>query len=323
MFSKLQGGAISARGVLVGLAAVAVVAFRLPSFAALMLGAVFGLGYIEPILDSQKATKIGNKLMKASIIALGAGMNLGIVFRVGLSGFATTAATLAVALLLGFAIGRFLGVGREVAMLVTVGTAICGGSAIAATAPVIRARTPDIGVALGVVFVLNAVALFVFPFLGTWLGLDPETFGRWSALAIHDTSSVVGAAATHGPVALEIATVTKLARALWIIPVVFAAAWIVRRGGKSSDEDGATPTVPLFILGFLGTAMLFSFVPGLESVGAFLSEAGRRVLVLALFFIGLGFSRKTLRTLGLRPLLLGVALWAPLGVISLAVTTWT
>lgn len=303
----------------VGLAAAFVALSGLPSFLALALGACIALAPRTPILETQAANKVGNKLMKASIIALGAGMNLSLVFEAGATGLATTALTLAVAVSIGILAGRALGIDRDIATLVTVGTAICGGSAIAAMAPVIQARARDVGVALGVVFVLNAVALFLFPILGAWLEMDPASFGRWSAFAIHDTSSVVGAAAAFGPQALEIATVTKLARALWIIPVVLIASQVVAR---REGTERQTPAVPKFILGFVGVSLLVTLLPQLRPLGDAVSGLGRTGLLLALFSIGLGFSRDTFRSIGPKALVLGIALWIPLGLVSLLTVTW-
>ena len=303
----------------VGLAAAFVALSGLPSFLALALGACIALAPRTPILETQAANKVGNKLMKASIIALGAGMNLSLVFEAGATGLATTALTLAVAVSIGILAGRALGIDRDIATLVTVGTAICGGSAIAAMAPVIQARARDVGVALGVVFVLNAVALFLFPILGAWLEMDPASFGRWSAFAIHDTSSVVGAAAAFGPQALEIATVTKLARALWIIPVVLIASQVVARREGTEHQ---TPAVPKFILGFVGVSLLVTLLPQLRPLGDAVSGLGRTGLLLALFSIGLGFSRDTFRSIGPKALVLGIALWIPLGLVSLLTVTW-
>lgn len=303
----------------VGLAAAFVALSGLPSFLALALGACIALAPRTPILETQAANKVGNKLMKASIIALGAGMNLSLVFEAGATGLATTALTLAVAVSIGILAGRALGIDRDIATLVTVGTAICGGSAIAAMAPVIQARARDVGVALGVVFVLNAVALFLFPILGAWLEMDPASFGRWSAFAIHDTSSVVGAAAAFGPQALEIATVTKLARALWIIPVVLIASQVVAR---REGTERQTPAVPKFILGFVSVSLLVTLLPQLRPLGDAVSGLGRTGLLLALFSIGLGFSRDTFRSIGPKALVLGIALWIPLGLVSLLTVTW-
>ena len=303
----------------IGLAAAFVALSGLPSFLALALGACIALAPRTPILETQAANKVGNKLMKASIIALGAGMNLSLVFEAGATGLATTALTLAVAVSIGILAGRALGIDRDIATLVTVGTAICGGSAIAAMAPVIQARARDVGVALGVVFVLNAVALFLFPILGAWLEMDPASFGRWSAFAIHDTSSVVGAAAAFGPQALEIATVTKLARALWIIPVVLIASQVVAR---REGTERQTPAVPKFILGFVGVSLLVTLLPQLRPLGDAVSGLGRTGLLLALFSIGLGFSRDTFRSIGPKALVLGIALWIPLGLVSLLTVTW-
>ena len=315
------GGSLTPLQVLIGLVALAICIFKLPSFLALAVGAAIALSVRKPILEVTTATKIGNRLMKASIIALGAGMNLFVVFQVGATGFAATALTLMLAIGIGWGLGRALGVQRDVAMMVTVGTAICGGSAIAATAPVLGAKSRDIGVSLGVVFILNAIALFLFPLFGTWLQMDPAAFGRWTAFAIHDTSSVIGAAAAFGPEALEVATITKLARALWIIPVVLIVSRAVRIPGALGEKRGS-PAVPRFILGFVGCAMVVSLIPQLQPIGLWVAGLGRIGLLLALYFIGLGFSRDTLSALGFRAMLLGVALWVPLAGASLGTVMW-
>ena len=294
---------------------IAVAAFGLPAFVALAIGATIALLPARPLAMSESANGIGNRLMKASIVALGAGIHLGVVVEAGIDGLGATALTLGSAITIGLLIGRLLKVDQHVAILITVGTAICGGSAIAATAPAIRARGQDIGISLGVVFVLNAIALVLFPSIGQWLSLDASTFGQWSALAIHDTSSVVGAAAAHSPEALEIATVTKLARSLWIVPVVFIAARFVSTSGDGTRTKA--PKFPGFIAAFVVLAGLVSLVPALQPAGSTVAAVGRRGLILALFFVGLGFSRQTIRSLGLRPLVLGAVLWVSLGLGSL------
>lgn len=279
---------------------------------ALALGAALGLSLGAP----RWAHSAGQLLLKAGVIGLGAGLDLGFVLRAGLDGLGTTFVSLSATLALGAWLTRRFAVGEDVGLLVTVGTAICGGSAIAAVAPAIRARGADVGVALGVVFALNAAALVVFPAAGRALGLDPTTFGRWCALAIHDTSSVVGAASTIGEDALALATVTKLARALWIVPIVLGLSWLrARRPGAEGHERAK---LPLFILGFLGTAALVSALPSLAPTGAVIAAGARRVLLLALFTLGLGTSAATLRGVGARPLLLGTTLWAAVSVGSLA-----
>jgi uncharacterized integral membrane protein (TIGR00698 family) len=310
----------AARLGLAALCAAVVVAAGLPSIAALALGAAMGLALGAPTW----AHATGQRLLKLGVIGLGAGLDLGYVVRAGLNGLGTTCLTLFGTLALGAWLARRFRVGGDLGTLITVGTAICGGSAIAAAAPALRARGEDVGVALAVVFALNAAALVVFPFVGHTLGLDPLVFARWCALAIHDTSSVVAAAATFGPEALELATVTKLARALWIVPVVFALGWLRARRARAAGQgvtDAAGPQFPVFILGFVGAAALVSFVPTLAPIGEHVANAARRVLLLALFVLGLGTSASTLRNVGARPLVLGLTLWAAVSAASLALVT--
>jgi uncharacterized integral membrane protein (TIGR00698 family) len=294
----------------------------IPSFAALALGALLALC----LGASARSAATGKALLQWGVVGLGAGLDLGYVVRVGSQGFATTAATLSATLALGAFLGRRLGVGRDAAALVSVGTAICGGSAIAAAAPALRARAEDVGVALGVVFALNAVALLVFPLLGRALNLDPLTYGRWCALAVHDTSSVVGAAAAFGPEALEVATVTKLARALWIVPVVLVLGHLRartdRRCGTESNRPARGP-LPYFILAFLAAAALVTFLPALAPAGEVLSAGARRVLCLALFALGLGIDVSTLRRGLGRAMVLGIVLFAATTVGSLLVVLRT
>jgi len=243
-------------------------------------------------------------------------MDLPAVLRVGTRGIGYTVITIAVTLTLGVLLTRGLGITRKTGLLIAAGTAICGGSAIAAAAPVLGADDQEISVALGTVFVLNSVALLVFPPVGHFFGLDQSAFGLWAALGIHDTSSVVGASMQYGPRALEIATTVKLARALWIIPLTI---WLARAARDESPDAPRTASArPWFILGFLAVAALASFVPALRPGGLLLAATARRVLVLTLFLIGLGLSRKTLRAVGFRPFLMGVALWIFLGVGTLA-----
>ena len=236
------------------------------------------------------------------------------VLRTGLDGLGATAITLGAALVLGLGLGRRLGLARDLTLLVTVGTAICGGSAIAAAAPVLRARAADVAVALGVVFAWNALALLVFPPLAEHLALDPRTFGRWCALAIHDTSSVVGAAASGGELALETATITKLARTLWIVPVCLGLAVATRGRG---DAGRRAPRVPLFLVGFVLAAAAVTLCPSLQPLGTRLAHLAQGGLRAALFALGLGFTRGGLSSLGARPLVLGAGLWVGLSGLSL------
>jgi uncharacterized integral membrane protein (TIGR00698 family) len=243
-------------------------------------------------------------------------MNLRAVAKAGLQGLGYTAISLVLVLALGWWLARWLKVERDAGLLISVGTAICGGSAIAAVAPVLRAREQAISVALATVFLLNAVALVLFPPIGRAAGLGQEAFGLWSALAIHDTSSVVGAGLAYGPRALEVATTVKLARALWIVPLTLGIGWLVTRRGAAA-ADAPLVKKPWFIAGFLVMAALVSFVPVLHAPGHLVAVAARRLLVLTLFLIGAGLSREALRSVGLRPFLQGLVLWLLVGSLGL------
>src|SRR6185437_2253949 len=255
------------------------------------------------------ARRLSRFLLQASVVCLGFGMNLGEVIRVGRSGFLYTAIGITFALLLGAALAYLLRVAKIQGFLISAGTAICGGSAIAALAPVTEASEEALAVSMGTIFVLNSVALFIFPVIGHALHLTQTQFGLWSALAIHDTSSVVGAAARYGAVALAIATTVKLARALWIIPVSLAAA-VLRR-------SHARIYIPWFILFFCLAAVANTFLLRMHAESQALVRLGRLVLAVTLFLIGTGITRATLRQVGLRPLLQGILLWAVVGSASL------
>jgi uncharacterized integral membrane protein (TIGR00698 family) len=257
-----------------------------------------------------------HRLLPLAVVGLGANMNLRAVAKAGLHGLGYTAISIVLVLALGWGLARLLKVERDAGLLISVGTAICGGSAIAAAAPVLRAKEHEISVALATVFLLNAVALVIFPPIGHAAGLSQDAFGLWSALAIHDTSSVVGAGLAYGPRALEVATTVKLARALWIVPLTLGLGWLVaRREGASPDAPPVKK--PWFIAGFLAMAALVTFVPGLHGPGHLVAVAARRVLVLTLFLIGAGLSREALRKVGLRPFLQGLVLWLLVGSLGL------
>lgn len=283
-----------------------------PGAAALAGGIAIAVTFGNPLADQTRA--LSRKLLPAAVIGLGGSMDLSAVLHVGARGIGYTALGIAITFGLGLLLTRGLSVARHTGLLIAAGTAICGGSAIAATAPVLGADDEEISVALGTVFVLNSLALLLFPPVGHWLALDQAAFGLWAALAIHDTSSVVGASMQYGPAALEIATTVKLARALWIVPLTVALGSAASR----SSTTVRSAQRPWFILGFVAVAALASYVPALHAPGLLLAAGARRALVLTLFLIGLGLSRKTLRAVGLRPLLLGVALWAATGVGTLA-----
>ncbi|MEI9937398.1 MAG: putative sulfate exporter family transporter [Pseudomonadota bacterium] len=277
------------------------------SGAALLLGVALALTIGNPWPERTRA--LGRYALTGSVVGLGAGMNLLVVGRIGLHGLGYTAVGIGGALLVGTLLGCRFGIARDLSLLVSVGTAICGGSAIAAVSPAIRAKDHDVTMALVSVLLLNAIALFVFPAVGHRLHLGQHSFGLWCALAIQDTSSVVGAAAGYGERALEVATAAKLARALWIVPVTFCVSWLRAGPVREAGIARGKPNRPWFILGFLGLAALVTFVPALRGTGQLVSLAAHRVLALTLFLIGLGLSRPALRSLGFRPLLQATLLW--------------
>lgn len=263
-----------------------------------------------------RTRKWTHSLLALSVVGLGAGMDLHAVADAGLQGLGYTVVSISASLALGLWLARWFRLHRDTGLLVSVGTAICGGSAIAAVAPVIRAEEHDTSVSLATIFLLNAAALVLFPGIGHALRLSQHQFGVWAALAIHDTSSVVGAGLAYGPQALAEATTVKLARALWIVPVTVAAGYLWNR-----NATGA-PTVqkakrPWFILGFIAAAALTTFVPGLHRAGHLVSLAAKRGLVLTLFFIGANLTRDALRKVGLRPFLMGMTLWVIVSSVSL------
>lgn len=274
---------------------------------ALMAGLIYGLSFVHPYhLDAKKLSAF---LLQASIVGLGFGMNLHEVIRAGRTGFVYTALSISFALLVGLVIGRLFKVQDKPALLISAGTAICGGSAIAAVGPVVNAGDEEMAVSLGTVFVLNSVALFLFPAIGYSLHLTQSQFGLWSALAIHDTSSVVGATAKYGSQALTVGTTIKLARALWIVPVALALALVKK--GKTRIKW------PWFILLFCLAAVAATYLPWFGSVYPKLSALGKVGLTVTLYLIGTGISKPTLKQVGVRPLLQGILLWAIVATLSL------
>lgn len=286
-----------------------------PAGAALVGGAFLALTVGNPLPNLTRPWT--HRLLPLAVVGLGADMNLRAVARAGLHGLGYTTVSLALVLTLGWGLARLLKVERDAGILISVGTAICGGSAIAAVAPLLQAKEHDISVALATVFLLNAAALVLFPPLGHGAGLSQEAFGLWSALAIHDTSSVVGAGLAYGPRALEVATTVKLARALWIVPLTLAIGWLAMGRGEASP-DAPPRQRPWFIAGFLLVAALVTFTPVLQVPGRVIAVAARRVLVLTLFLVGTGLSREALRRVGLRPFLQGLVLWLIVASLGLA-----
>ena len=275
---------------------------------ALLAGLLYGLSFAHPYhLDAKRLSAF---LLQASVVGLGFGMNLHEVVKAGRGGFVYTAISISFALLVGLSIGRLFKVEYKPSLLISAGTAICGGSAIAAVGPVLNAGEEEMAVSLGTVFVLNSIALFLFPAIGYALHLSQAQFGLWSALAIHDTSSVVGATAKYGPQALMIGTTIKLARALWIVPVAFGVA--LMRKEKTQIKW------PWFILLFCLAAVAGTYLPVFASVYPQLSALGRIGLTVTLYLIGTGISLSTLKQVGIRPLLQGLLLWTIVATLSLA-----
>lgn len=274
---------------------------------ALTAGILFGFSFEHPYgAQSRVAARV---LLQASVVGLGFGMNLHEVLKAGRSGFLYTAVSISFAILLGLALGKLLLVRGNASFLITTGTAICGGSAIAAIGPILQADEQEMAVSLGAVFILNSVALLIFPPIGHGIHLSQTQFGLWAALAIHDTSSVVGAASRYGPQALVIGTTVKLARALWIVPLALATAAV--------KHSKSRVPLPWFILFFCLAAVDNTYLPNLSSVTHALSNLGHLGLTATLFLIGTGLSRDTLREVGWRPLLQAVLLWIAVGCGSL------
>ncbi|RME33905.1 MAG: putative sulfate exporter family transporter [Deltaproteobacteria bacterium] len=275
---------------------------------ALLAGIVFSLVLGNPF--PQQSTRWSKVLLQLSVVGLGFGLSLGQVWQVGKSSIFYTVIGICATLLVGMALGRLFHIERNTAVLISFGTAICGGSAIAAMSPVIKARDDEAALALATVFTLNAVALFLFPAVGHLIDLSQQQFGIWAGLAIHDTSSVVGAAAAYGKEALDMGTTVKLSRAIWIVPFVLVAGWVTKTESKAK--------VPLFIIGFIFAAALRSLLPQFISAWSTLATIARQALVVTLFLIGAGLSREVLKNVGVRPLAQGVSLWLLVGGLSLA-----
>ncbi|MDD2821983.1 MAG: putative sulfate exporter family transporter [Flavobacterium sp.] len=275
---------------------------------ALVLGLIVANLFGHPFLElNHKAT---NYLLQFSVVGLGFGMNVHSAVSAGKEGFLFTIISIVSTLILGTFLGKWFKTDKKTSHLISCGTAICGGSAIAAIAPVIKSNEKQTSVALGVIFILNSVALFLFPAVGHWLDLTQKEFGLWCAIAIHDTSSVVGAASKFGPEALQIATTVKLARALWIIPVALITAFIFKnKSGKLK--------IPYFIGLFILAMIANTYLPQMESVAPHLVSVSKIGLTITLFLIGAGLNRNVLKSVGLKPLAQGVLLWTFIAIATL------
>ncbi|KIA95837.1 membrane protein [Pedobacter kyungheensis] len=275
---------------------------------ALLMGIVVTQSIGHPFLHlNHKATHI---LLQFSVVGLGFGMNVQSALQAGKSGFMFTVLSILITLVLGYLLGRLLKIERKSAFLITVGTAICGGSAIAAISPVIKAEEKQISVALGTIFILNSVALFIFPLVGQSLQLSQQQFGVWSAIAIQDTSSVVGAASKYGAEALQIATTVKLTRALWIIPIALLSSVLFRNKGTQIK-------IPYFIGLFVLAIVLNTYFPFVKIIGSQIVQLSKIGLTLTLFLIGSGLSKEVFTTVGFKPILHGLILWVMISIPAL------
>ncbi|MBG6110193.1 putative integral membrane protein (TIGR00698 family) [Flavobacterium sp. CG_9.10] len=275
---------------------------------ALLMGLIIAQFIGHPYLHlNHKATHI---LLQVSVVGLGFGMNVTSAMKAGKEGILFTIASIIGTLLIGFLMGKFLKIEKKTSFLISAGTAICGGSAIAAISPVIKAEEKQISVALGTIFILNSIALILFPVIGHALHLSQTQFGMWCAIAIHDTSSVVGAASKYGPHALEVAATVKLARALWIIPVAFLATVFFKNKGTKIK-------IPYFIGLFVLAMIANTYLPIVQKYSSYLTGLAKAGLTVTLFLIGCGLSRKVLLSVGYKPLLQGVVLWFLISAVAL------
>ncbi|MDB5155023.1 MAG: putative sulfate exporter family transporter [Mucilaginibacter sp.] len=275
---------------------------------ALLLGLILAQLMENPFLHLNH--KAINWLLKISVVGLGFGMNIFSAMRAGREGILFTVASIVTVLTVGIIAGRYLKIDKRTSFLISAGTAICGGSAIAALSPVIKAEEKQISVALGVIFILNSIALFIFPVIGHGLNLSQTQFGLWCAIAIHDTSSVVGAASRYGVQALQVATTVKLARALWIIPVAFITAFLFKTGNKKIQ-------VPYFIGLFILAMLVNTYVPFIKPIIPYITSIAKTGLTLTLFLIGSGLSLKVFKSVGVVPLFQGIMLWVLISGVSL------
>ena len=283
---------------------------------AVVTGTAYALLFGNPFLA--QTTALAGTLLSLAIVGMGFGMNLVKVLKAGADGLVLTVIGISIGLAAGRCLGKWFKVSSDASWLIAVGTSICGGNAIAAVTPVLKAKAHDVAISIATIFILNAVALLVFPPLGHWMGLSQHAFGVWAALAIHDTSSVVGATYQYGAEALETGTTIKLARALWIVPVALFVGWrLARAQAKSAVGNRAKQKTkmnfPWFIPGFLAAAAIVTYCPAAVGTGKLLKELSQYLMVTTLFLIGANLSREKVKELGPRPFFLGVTLWLLLG----------
>lgn len=281
---------------------------------ALFAGLVFAFIFTNPYPKFNK--KCSKYLLQVAVVALGFGMNIVESLKSGADGMMFTVVSVIGVMVLGVLFGFWMHINRKTSYLIASGTAICGGSAIAAVGPVLKASGDEMAVSLGVIFILNAIALFIFPPIGHMLDMSQTQFGTWAAIAIHDTSSVVGAGEIYGPEAFETATLIKLTRALWIIPLAFATMFIFK------DKTGKV-AIPWFIFLFVLAMVINTYCPLPEVLNDIFYWIAKRGLVVTLFLIGASLSPAMIKNVGVKPLLLAVLLWVVIGVSSLLVVLQT
>jgi len=277
---------------------------------ALLLGFMISLTIGHPFINLNH--KAINLLLKTSVVGLGFGMNLNHAFEAGKQGLIFTIFSITLTLLSGWIIGKWFKIDKKTSFLISSGTAICGGSAIAAVSPLVQANEKQMSVALGTIFILNSIALLIFPTIGHWLSMSQHQFGLWCAIAIHDTSSVVGASAKYGHVAMQIATTVKLERALWIIPLSLLTVVFVKSNNKKIN-------IPYFIGFFVFTMCISTYLPAFKNQYSFIVSIAKKGLTVTLFLIGAGLSVEKIKAVGIMPLVQGVLLWLLICIISIVV----
>lgn len=275
---------------------------------ALLMGILVALFPKNPY--SKKTNKIGSILLKISIVGIGFGINLNDAIEIGVTGLLFTVGSVISTIIMAIAVGKILKIDTKISYLISTGSAICGGTAIAAVSPIMKADQKQVSVALGIVFILNAIALFLFPFIGEYFELTQIQFGYWSAIAIHDTSSVVGAASIFGEEALRVATTVKLGRTLWIIPAIFITSFVF----KNADSK---KKFPYFILLFILAIILSSYMPFIQNYASDIKFLAKKGFSVTLFLIGTGLSKELIKSVGWKPFIQGVSVWIVISIIAL------
>ena len=284
---------------------------------ALFAGIVLALFVGNPYGALSK--KVSKYLLQAAVVGLGFGMNLYESLAAGKDGIIFTIVSVTGVMVIGYSIGRMMGILPKLSYLISAGTAICGGSAIAAVSPVVKADDNETSISLAVIFTLNAIALFIFPLIGEMLGLTQNQFGLWAAIAIHDTSSVVGAASIYGEEALKVATTVKLTRALWIIPLSIVSIFIFARQNRNQEGEKTKINIPWFIFLFILAMVISTYISLPEGLLEVIKVASHKALSVTLFLIGCGLSVASIKKVGFKPVLLGVILWIIISVVTLFV----